>query len=241
MRTRRYQHLLVRHGPPPFGLTDLHYPMHQTTSVRTHYGSQFCNLTIAISTEMEIFPILSYRGSRIACAGMPWFVSLPTNGRLHGLRPQIESTNSQDRKTAKLNFTLKNEHLAKLANRSCAHSLPCYSLPANSSHRPRYQLRLYCTSSQYYIQTGTSFRAAVCPIEFPPTCEVRVNSQSLVTNFRGIKKKPGTAPPADITALTKRGTAGLFNQLEMVYVNSAQAVAGKVSQFWEDEVVWGQF
>lgn len=59
---------------------------------------------------------------------------------------------------------------------------------------------------------------------------MRVNGQSLVTNFRGIKKKPGTAPPADITALSKRGTAGLFNQIEMVYVNSAQAVAGKVSR-----------
>ena len=154
----------------------------------------------------------------------------PTNSQLQSLRPPIESTNSQDRKTAKLNFTLKNEHLAKLGSRSCVHSLlllTTHRLP----HRPRYQLRLYCTSSQYYIQTGTSFRAAVCPIEFPPTCEVRVNGQSLVTNFRGIKKKPGTAPPADITALTKRGTAGLFNQIEMVYVNSAQAVAGKVSRF----------
>ena len=60
---------------------------------------------------------------------------------------------------------------------------------------------------------------------------MRVNTQALVTNFRGIKKKPGTAPPADITALTKRGTA--FNQIEMVYVNSAQAVAGKVSRFGE--------
>ena len=111
-------------------------------------------------------------------------------------------------------------------------SAPPLFFPAHSLfHRPRYQLRLYCTSSQYYIPTGTAFRAAVCPIEFPPTCEVRINSQPLGTNFRGIKKKPGTAPPADVTALTKRGTAGTFNQVEMVYVNSAQAVAGKVNRY----------
>ncbi len=98
--------------------------MHQTTSVRTHYGSQLCNLTITLSPEMEIFPILSYRGSRIACARVPWFVPMPTDSQSQDLHPQIESTNPQDRKTAKLNFTLKNEHLAKLANRSCVHYLP---------------------------------------------------------------------------------------------------------------------
>lgn len=95
-------------------------PAYAPTMIR-----HFCNLTIMISgPKMEIFPILSYRGSCIGCAGVPRFVSMPTNRQLQGLHPPIESTNSQDRKTAKLNFTLKNEHLAKLANRSCVRYLP---------------------------------------------------------------------------------------------------------------------
>ena len=78
---------------------------------------------------MEVFPILSYRGSRVVCAGMSWFVPKPTNNEEKGLYPPIESTNSQDRKTSKFSFTLKNEHLAKLANRSCVRPSPVLSHP----------------------------------------------------------------------------------------------------------------
>lgn len=76
---------------------------------------------------------------------------------------------------------------------------------------------------------GTSFRNNPCPIEFPPTCEVRINNHVLTNaNFRGIKKKAGTAPPADITDLCVSTGAG-GNRVEMIYVNSNQPAANKVS------------
>ncbi|KAJ8595930.1 hypothetical protein M405DRAFT_720521, partial [Rhizopogon salebrosus TDB-379] len=117
-----------------------------------------------------------------------------------------ESTSSTDRKQQTLTFTLTSEQLTKV-----------------NSTTAKFQLRLYCTSNTFY---SSGFRAstAACPIEFPPTCEVRVNGAQLTTNLKGLKKKPGTAPPADL-GRTVRMTAQ--NRVEMVYVNSQQPVQPK--------------
>jgi E3 SUMO-protein ligase PIAS1 len=97
--------------------------------------------------------------------------------------------------------------------------------PTLTFNSPKYQLRLYCTSATYY--TPSSYRAnqELCLVEFPPTCEVRVNGTTLSANVKGLKKKPGTAPPADLGKAVK--TNGQ-NSVEMVYVNSAQNTPGKV-------------
>jgi len=47
----------------------------------------------------------------------------------------------------------------------------------------------------------------------------------LAANLKGLKKKPGTAPPADL-GKTVRLTSQ--NRVEMVYVNSQQPVQPKV-------------
>jgi E3 SUMO-protein ligase PIAS1 len=66
----------------------------------------------------------------------------------------------------------------------------------------------------------------MCPIEFPPTCEVRVNNVQLTANLKGLKKKPGTAPPPDLGKYAR--LTALQNRVEMVYVNSQQPVQSKV-------------
>lgn len=63
-------------------------------------------------------------------------------------------------------------------------------------------------------------------MEFPPTCEVRVNGTALQVNLKGLKKKPGTAPPADLGRMVRMNGQ---NRIEMVYVNSQQPVQPKVS------------
>ena len=90
------------------------------------------------------------------------------------------------------------------------------------------QLRLFCTSSVFYA--GNSLYATnttPCPIEFPPTCEVRVNTVQLTANLKGLKKKPGTAPPPDLGKLVKHTGS---NRVDMVYLNtqSQQGVPPKV-------------
>ncbi|EPT03854.1 hypothetical protein FOMPIDRAFT_1046334 [Fomitopsis schrenkii] len=120
-----------------------------------------------------------------------------------------ESTSSMDRRQQSVSFTLTSDIVAKLQSTS-----------------PKYQLRLYCTSSQFY--TPSSFRSSttLCPIEFPPTCEVRVNSMPLQANTKGMKKKPGTAPPPDLMK-NIRVQNNATNRVEMVYVNSQQPVQSK--------------
>ncbi|KAF4572967.1 SUMO ligase siz1 [Pleurotus pulmonarius] len=118
-----------------------------------------------------------------------------------------ESTGSTDRKTGKLNFYLTPDQTAKL--------------------KQSYQIRLFCTSSIFYTPQPAAFRTptttALCPIEFPQTCEVRVNGVLLTANLKGLKKKPGTAPPPDISKYLRGGN--LQNNIEMIYVNSQQPPA----------------
>ncbi|KAI0735084.1 PINIT domain-containing protein [Earliella scabrosa] len=124
-----------------------------------------------------------------------------------------ESTTSMDRRSQSLTFVMTNDMLAKL-----------------NSNSPKYQLRLYCTSSTYYTPpTPTGFRSpgsTPCPIEFPPTCEVRVNGTQLNANLKGLKKKPGTAPPPDLGKVV-RMAASSTNRVEMIYVNSQQPTPPK--------------
>jgi hypothetical protein len=92
--------------------------------------------------------------------------------------------------------------------------------------RSKYQLRLFCTSSVFYAGFST-FRTIPlpCPIEFPPTCEVRINTTPVPANLKGLKKRPGTAPPPDISSVTRLSGS---NKVDMVYVNSQQPVQSKV-------------
>lgn len=115
-----------------------------------------------------------------------------------------ESSSPSDRKQQHLSFTLNNDQLTKL-----------------KSPGSKYQVRLFCTSSVFYAGTNAyRVNTVPCPIEFPPTCEVRVNNVQLSANLKGLKKKPGTAPPADITTYLR--LSGVHNRIEMVYVNSQQ-------------------
>ncbi|KAF9015110.1 PINIT domain-containing protein [Cyathus striatus] len=120
-----------------------------------------------------------------------------------------ESTSATDRKQQTLSFTLNADQIAKL-----------------KAPDLKYQLRLFCTSSVFYAgHTGFRTSTLPCPIEFPPTCEVRVNSNIITANLKGLKKKPGTAPPADIGKYTRMTSAP--NRVEIVYVNSQQPAQTK--------------
>ncbi|KIY50460.1 hypothetical protein FISHEDRAFT_71516 [Fistulina hepatica ATCC 64428] len=116
-----------------------------------------------------------------------------------------ESSSAQDRRAQTLAFTLTADHVAKLK--------------ASGS---KYQLRLFCTSSQFYTPQPSAFRLNnfPCLIEFPPTCEVRVNNVAMSANLKGMKKKPGTAPPPDLAKYVRYQP--MQNRIEMVYVNSTQ-------------------
>ncbi|KAH9050423.1 PINIT domain-containing protein [Lactarius hengduanensis] len=115
-----------------------------------------------------------------------------------------ESSSSGDRRQQVLLFSLNADQIAKL-----------------NAVDPKYQLRLYCTSSSYFAlgASGLRFGGNPCSIEFPPTCEIRVNQVQITASTKGMKKKPGTAPPAYLGS-SVRTALGHQNRVEMVYVNS---------------------
>ncbi|KAH9968782.1 PINIT domain-containing protein [Russula dissimulans] len=108
-----------------------------------------------------------------------------------------ESTSSGDRRQQVLLFSLTADQIAKL-----------------NSPDPKYQLRLYCTSSSHFAlgAAGLRFGGNPCPIEFPPPVQITAST-------KGMKKKPGTAPPAHLGD-SVRVSIGHQNRVEMVYVNS---------------------
>lgn len=53
-------------------------------------------------------------------------------------------------------------------------------------------------------------------IEFPYQLEIKVNQDEVKANFRGLKNKPGTTRPADITTLLRQ-KAGYNNHLVITY------------------------
>ncbi|KAJ7472876.1 PINIT domain-containing protein [Mycena galericulata] len=111
-----------------------------------------------------------------------------------------ESYGATDRREAMLQFRLNSAQLALL-------------------HAPNspYQLRLFCTSSKFYSPGYPMTGSAECLIEFPPTCEIHSNTVQLKSALlKGIKKRPGTAPPPDL------GPGQENNTVRMVYINSGQ-------------------
>jgi E3 SUMO-protein ligase PIAS1 len=56
---------------------------------------------------------------------------------------------------------------------------------------------------------------------------VRVNGTLLGANLKGLKKKPGTAPPPDLGKSVRLAMA-TSNRVEIVYVNSQQPAIPKV-------------
>ena len=97
-----------------------------------------------------------------------------------------------------------------------------------------HQLRLYCTSSVFHSPSSPQslWATQLCPMEFPPVCEIKVNGRAIPTN-RGMKKKPGTAPPADVTKLSVHGD----NKIEMNFVNNVTPFVPKVHRLF----VWVSF
>lgn len=76
-----------------------------------------------------------------------------------------------------------------------------------SSDPEQYRLMVYCAQPNLYN---------ACDIAFPPQIEIKVNEDDVKANFKGLKNKPGSTKPADITKLV-RLRAGYPNKLSVCY------------------------
>ena len=62
-------------------------------------------------------------------------------------------------------------------------------------------------------------------IAFPNQVEVRVNEDDLKANFKGLKNKPGSTKPADITDKLRTRPAGYNNRIALTYALTAKRYA----------------
>lgn len=81
------------------------------------------------------------------------------------------------------------------------------------------RIMLYCATSTLL----TNYERV--DVAFPNQLEVRVNQEEVKSNYKGLKNKPGTTKPADITEFVRK-LAGYQNQLQITY-----ALTTKVQSF----------
>jgi E3 SUMO-protein ligase PIAS1 len=62
-------------------------------------------------------------------------------------------------------------------------------------------------------------------ISFPHQVELKCNTNEVKANLRGLKNKPGSTRPADITSFIKKKIPGYQNVLEMVYALTSKVRA----------------
>ncbi|KAF4555419.1 PINIT domain-containing protein [Elsinoe fawcettii] len=63
---------------------------------------------------------------------------------------------------------------------------------------PSLKIMLYCTSTSILGQYE------LCDVAFPSQMDVRINSDEVRHNFKGLKNKPGTTKPADLTTYIRK-------------------------------------
>ncbi|CAJ0897320.1 1061_t:CDS:2, partial [Entrophospora sp. SA101] len=75
-----------------------------------------------------------------------------------------------------------------------------------------YQIRLFCSD-------GKNQQEAL--VEFPNICLIRVNKTNIETNLKGIKNRPGTVHPQDITKFCRLDIS-YENKIEFYYENTSK-------------------
>jgi len=83
----------------------------------------------------------------------------------------------------------------------------CTSLKADTSLR----IMLYCATTSALVPYAFNI-----DIAFPSQIEVKVNQDEVRKSFKGLKNKPGTTKPVDITDLIRK-TPNAQNLIQVTY------------------------
>ncbi|RKP23688.1 PINIT domain-containing protein [Syncephalis pseudoplumigaleata] len=98
----------------------------------------------------------------------------------------------------------------------CISCMPRHKVLELSTHR----VMVYCVDAAQWLAKPYE----PMPVEFPPVLELSINHVPIRKNLRGIKNRPGTVHPVDITAhcCLKPGAS---NELNIVYINTPKRYA----------------
>ncbi|KXL50830.1 MAG: hypothetical protein FE78DRAFT_176641, partial [Acidomyces sp. 'richmondensis'] len=86
-------------------------------------------------------------------------------------------------------------------------------------------LLLYCGISSHM----NPYNATGIEVTFPNQLEFRVNGDDIKHNFKGLKNKPGTTKPVDITSKVRTKPAGYENQISLTYALTTKRYVYQVS------------
>lgn len=91
------------------------------------------------------------------------------------------------------------------------------------------KIMLYCTADTSLGQYSK------LDVAFPNQIEVKVNGSDVKSNFKGLKNRPGSTRPADITDLV-RISAGYTNQISVTYALTSKVCSELcgLSQFHDE-------
>jgi E3 SUMO-protein ligase PIAS1 len=77
------------------------------------------------------------------------------------------------------------------------------------------RILLYCAAD--------NARGTRCDISFPQQLEIKVGGEEVKANFKGLKNKPGSTRPADITGFIKK-QANYVNNVAVTYALTHKVV-----------------
>ncbi|ETI23409.1 hypothetical protein G647_05211 [Cladophialophora carrionii CBS 160.54] len=136
-----------------------------------------------------------YGSGRITFKPSPFYTITRSLTQIHRCGPQEGS-----RETARLAVMLSQDVIDKLNNdQSCRIMVFCAAEPVGPYNRDP------------------------SDIAFPHNVELKCNGDDVRTNLRGLKNRPGSTRPADITSLVRTKPPNYPNSVEMVYALTTKA------------------
>lgn len=80
------------------------------------------------------------------------------------------------------------------------------------------RIMVYCAADNSLTQYSH------CDVAFPYQCELKVNLDDVKANLRGLKNKPGTTRPADVTNFIRK-KPGYTNNVVMTYALTSKVLS----------------
>lgn len=164
------------------------YPSpYSTNTPTTSLSPQFASPTPKPPPSMPSYPIPNYTPNRMIYKTSPFYTILKPLAPTQELKAR-----EQTRDTARITFMLDLQ-TAELLQRD-----------------PNTRVMVFCAVENY------ESRHVPCDITFPQHGELKCNSDDVKSNLKGLKNKPGTTRPADVTTFIRK-KINFPNTIELVY------------------------
>lgn len=146
---------------------------------------------------------------------------------------------SHTRKDRKVHLTLTPDVIEKLNYSKYVYYRYSADNRANPNSHPQHSVRIFCTSNDFFKPPNTPYSPANAlinnqdiPIEYPTNPDVYVDEYPIPFKERGLRGKPGSAPPFDLDKGTKglQKVAGRMTSVNMGHTGPSVGKKKEVSK-----------